>query len=147
MEGHLSSVGATEVGSTARNGTPANCVLSKSATTFVTATTRLASGVPVVSVTGELDLATSWVVEEALLGASDDAAGAVIVDLAGCSFIDLRGLRVLLAARERLKRSDRPLALVAGNPDLLRIFKIARVDGLFETYPSLAAATEGSERG
>lgn len=147
MEERLSSVGAGEVGSAGRDGA-GRCVLSPGpSTTFVAATERLEGGVPVVSVTGELDLTTAPVLEEALLGLFDAAAGAVIVDLARCSFIDLRGLRVLLAAREVLERQDRPLALVAGNPSVLRIFKITRVAERFEIYPSLAAARKVNGRG
>lgn len=147
MEQHLAAVGASEVGSARSNGAR-SCLLSPSpATTFVAATEWLEGGVPVVSVTGELDLATAPVLEEALLGVSDAAAGAVIVDLARCSFIDLRGLRVLLAASERHERADRPLALVVGNPSLLRIFKITRVADRFEIYPSLAAAAKVNGRG
>lgn len=148
MEERRSSVAARKVASGC-DGATANCVLgpSSAGTTFVAATDWLESGVPVLSVTGELDLATAPVLEEALLALADGAAGAVIVDLARCDFIDLRGLRALLAARERLERADRPLALVAGNPSLLRVFKITRVDDLFEIYPSLAAATKVNGRG
>ena len=117
------------------------------ATPFVVATAWLESGVPVVSVTGELDPATAPVLEEALLGLSDGAVGAVILDLSGCSVIDLGGLRVLLAARERLQRADRTLALVLGNPSLLLVFELTRVLGLFEIYPSLADAVKVNSRG
>ena len=143
MEERLSTVGATKVGSTGRNGARANCVLSMATATFVAATRWLDSGVFVISVTGDLDLATASVFENELVGLPTDAGGTVIVDLACCSFIDLRGLRVLLATRERLERTNRRLALVAGNPDLLRVFKVTRVADLFEIYPSLAAATGG----
>ncbi len=142
------AVGARKVAS-GGNGATGRCLLgpSPAATTFVAATEWLDGGVPVVSVTGELDLATASVLEEALLGLPDGAAEAVIVDLGRCSFIDLQGLRVLLAARERLERANRPLALVVGNPRLLRIFKITRVADRFEIYPSLAAATKVNGRG
>ena len=148
MEERRSSVGAREVGS-GPDGARATCVLGPSSaeTAFAATTDWLESGVPVVSVTGEIDLATAPVLEEALLGPAAGAAGAVIVDLARCDFIDLRGLHVLLAARERLERSCRPLALVVGKPSLLRVFKITRVDDLFEIYPSLAAATKVNGRG
>jgi anti-anti-sigma factor len=147
MEERLSSVGATEVGSARSNGAR-SCILGASpSSAFVAATTWLEGGVPVVSVTGELDLATAPVFEEALLDVSEAGAGAVIVDLARCSFIDLRGLRVLLAANERHGRADQPLALVVGNPTLLRIFKITRVADRFEIYPSLAAAAKVNGRG
>ena len=47
----------------------------------------------------------------------------MIVDLTGCRFLDSRGLRALIAARERLERSDRSLALVLSNPIVMRIFQ------------------------
>lgn len=157
MEEPLSSVGARGVTSAEAVVAPGTCapdsrrfarrVTPWAPPTFVAATEWLDNGVPVVSVTGELDLATAPVLEDSLLAVPDDAAGAVIVDLARCSFIDLRGLRVLLAARERLERSNRPLALVVGNPNLLRVFKITRVDALFAIYPSLTAAAEGNDHG
>jgi len=149
MEERHPRMGASEVGSAASNGARRGCVLgpSSTATSFVADTEWLASGVPVISVTGELDLTTAGVFEEALLALPDHPAGAVIADLARCSFIDLRGLRVLLAARERLERSNRPLALVVGKPSLLRIFKVTRVADLFEIYPSLSAAAQVNGRG
>ena len=33
--------------------------------------------------------------------------------------------------------------LITGNPGVLRILQVTRVDGLFEIHPSRAAATEG----
>lgn len=124
---------------------PGGCVLSPRpppTTTCVVATEWLAGGQPVVSVTGELDLVTAPALEDALLGLPDDGAGAVVVDLARCSFIDLRGLRVLLSARKQLERSGRRLVLACGNPALLRVFKITRVKAQFTIHPSLTAATE-----
>lgn len=131
-------------------GLPGTCVLAPTpapTTTFVVATEWLSSGVPVVAVTGELDLTTASTLEETLLSLPDHSAEAVIVDLACCSFIDLRGLHVLLSARERLERSNRPLVLVGRNPNLLRLLRVTRVDSLFEIYPSLTAAADWAEDG
>ena len=89
---------------------------------------------------GEVDLATALALEQTLLGAVEDAKGEVIVDFTGCSFLDSRGLRALIATRARLERSNRRLALVLSNPSVLRIFKITQCDQLFEIYPSLRAA-------
>ncbi|HYI36249.1 MAG TPA: STAS domain-containing protein [Thermoleophilaceae bacterium] len=108
---------------------------------FVVATEQLDSGVPVVSITGELDLATAAALEDPLLAACDHTDGAVAVDLTGCGFIDLRGLHVLLNAQERLERAHRALVLITGNPAVLRILQVTRVDGLFEIHPSRAAIT------
>lgn len=143
MEARLSPIGATRASPAAP---PQPCVLGTGElkTTFVVATERLANDVPVVSVTGELDLASAPALEDPLIAACERTDGTVAVDLARCGFIDLRGLHVLLRAQERLALADRTLMLITGNPDVLRILQITRVDGLFEIHPSRAAATEGS---
>ncbi|HEX5909750.1 MAG TPA: STAS domain-containing protein [Thermoleophilaceae bacterium] len=105
------------------------------------ATEHLDNGIPVVAVTGELDLATAPALEEPLQAICDQATGPVAVDLGGCGFIDLRGLHVLLSAQERLDRAQRTLMLITGNPSVLRILQVTRVDCLFEIHPSRAAAT------
>jgi anti-sigma B factor antagonist len=107
---------------------------------FVVATEQLDSGTPLVSVSGEVDLATAPALERTLLDAAEDQAGEVIVDLTWCSFLDSRGLTALLAARKRLGHSDRSLGLIVSNPSVLKIFQITGFDEIFEIYPSLGAA-------
>ena len=107
---------------------------------FVAATGELENGMPVVSVMGEVDRATARALEQTLLGVVEDRTGAVVVDLSACSFLDSRGLGALVAARARLERSQRRIALVLSNRSVLRIFEITHVDELFEIHPSLRAA-------
>ena len=64
----------------------------------------------------------------------------MIVDLAGCTFLDSTGLRALVGIRERLERSNRRLALVLCTPGALRILQVTGFDERFEIYPSLGAA-------
>lgn len=136
MEARLTGIAVQERSPCVLSPTPA------STPSFVVAVGWLDSDVPVVSVTGALDMATAPVLEEPLFGMCDASGGAVIVDLAECDFIDLRGLRVLLAAQERLERSKHPLVLAIGKQTLLRVFQVTRVDTLFHIYPSLQAAAE-----
>lgn len=114
---------------------------------FVAAAEQLDDGTPVVSVMGEVDMATAPALELTLRGAADDRTGAVIVDLTGCRFLDSRGLGALVAAKARLERSNGRLALVLSNPSALRIFQIAPFDELFEFYPSRGAAVDGNGAG
>jgi anti-sigma B factor antagonist len=114
---------------------------------FVASTELLDGGTPVVSVMGEVDLATAPALAQTLLGVVEDRAGEVIVDLTGCSFLDCRGLRALTATRAHLERSNQALALVLSNPSVLRIFQITGFDDLFEIYPSLGAAVDGNGDG
>ena len=112
----------------------------------VAATDQLEGGTPVVSVVGEIDIATAPAFEQTLLGVAEDRTGEVIVDLTGCSFLDSRGLTALVATRARLQRSHRALALVLSNPNVLKIFQLTGFDRHFQIYPSLGAAV-GAGRG
>ena len=113
---------------------------------FVAATEQLENGAPVVSVLGEVDLATAPAFARTLLDAAEDGRGEVIVDLTGCSFLDSRGLSALLATRGRLEHSNRRLALVLSNPSVMRVFQLTQCDELFEIHPTLAAAVNGNGR-
>lgn len=96
---------------------------------------------------GEVDLATARAFERTLLDVAEDGTREVIVDLTGCSFLDSRGLGALVAARARLERSNRQMALVLSNPNVMRIFKITHFDDRFNMYPSVAAAVNGNGNG
>jgi anti-sigma B factor antagonist len=111
---------------------------------FAVATEQLDDGTPVVCVMGEVDLATVPALEQMLIGAGEDPSRALIVDLSACTFLDSTGLRALTGTRTRLKRSNRPMALVTSRPSVLRIFEITGCDELFEIYPSLGAAVHGN---
>ena len=111
---------------------------------FVVATERLDGRIPVVSVSGEVDLATAPALERTLRKAAEDQTGEVIVDLTCCSFLESRGLTALLATRKRLGNSDRSLGLVLSNPNVLKVFRITGFDQIFQIYPSLSAAVNGN---
>jgi anti-sigma B factor antagonist len=113
---------------------------------FVAATEQLESGTPVVSVMGEVDLATAPAFEQTLLGVAEDRAGEVIVDLTACSFLDSRGLTALVATRARLERSHRALTLVLSNPNVIKIFELTGFDRKFRIYSSLRAAVGAVRR-
>ena len=111
---------------------------------FVAATEPLDSGIHLVSISGEVDLATAPALERTLLDAAQDHTGEVIVDLTRCSFLDSRGLTALLATRKRLGNSDRSLRLVLSNPNVLKVFQITGFNQIFAIYPSLGAAVNGN---
>ena len=126
-----------------RNG-PRGARWGTSSQQSVAATEQLDSGIPVVSVSGDVDIATAPALAQTLLAVTEDRAGEVIVDFTGCTFLDSRGLHALVSTRARLERSNRSLSLVLSNPSVLRIFEITHVDELFQIYPSLSAAVNGN---
>ncbi len=102
-------------------------------------------GSAVVSVMGDVDVATAPALEHTLRGAADDQTHEVIVDLTGCTFLDAQGLGALVATKRRLERSNRRLALVLSAPNALPIFRITQFDRPFEIHPSSGACGNGRD--
>jgi len=96
-------------------------------------------GNQIVTVTGELDIATA---EQAYLYISDviDAGETgptpVSVDLSGLTFCDAAGLGVLARIARHAQQAGRQLKLTAARPSLL---KIMRITGLDRAFPELVA--------
>jgi anti-sigma B factor antagonist len=68
--------------------------------------------VAVLSVHGEIDLATAPVLRELLLPILEHQTGPVVVDLSEVAFMDSTGLHVLVATLRRLEPQNRRLAIV-----------------------------------
>jgi anti-anti-sigma factor len=85
----------------------------------------------VLRVEGEVDLMTAGTLADALTAAID-AASRLALDLAGVSFMDSTGLRVLLEARERAQARGVALELtVAAGGGVERLLALAGVLDLF----------------
>jgi anti-anti-sigma factor len=76
----------------------------------------LADGTPLVSVWGEVDLATAPRLERVLADASKDGERDVLVEFSRDSFIDSTGLNVLIQAARRLRAEGRALRVTTENP-------------------------------
>jgi anti-sigma B factor antagonist len=107
---------------------------------FEAASESLDGGVHVVSVTGEIDLATGPELERALHGLPEEGVASLIVDLTDCSFMDSTGLHLLVRTQRRFDRSSGRVAVVSANRSILKVLEITRLDQLFAIYPTRAAA-------
>ena len=96
----------------------------------------------VVSVAGELDLATTGRLGEELDRTAARGARRVIVDLAGLTFMDSVALGVLTAAARRLRDDDGVFVVVSQDPRILRVFELTGLDRVFRIERSLAEAVE-----
>lgn len=83
-----------------------------------------ASGKQVVAVDGELDLNAAPGLRQAIGAAIEAGATTVVVDLSEVTFIDSTAIGVLLAARERLRRTGGDLELACTEPNVLRVLEI-----------------------
>ena len=89
---------------------------------------------PGVAVHGEIDIASSPALEEAIDAAIRDSEGAFIIDLSGVEFLETSGLHVLLRARGLLGREDRALAVICPFGPLRRLFELSGTSELFVLY-------------
>jgi anti-sigma B factor antagonist len=85
---------------------------------------------------GELDLATSPLVAEAVEGLRDAGFSEIVIDLRAIEFIDTQGLRMLGAVRSDTVRAGGSLTLTPPQPAARRIFEITEAHQLFEWRPS-----------
>jgi len=93
-------------------------------------------GSQVVSVTGELDIATAEQAYAYLSDMIDHGYAPVRVDLAGLTFCDASGLGVLARTANHAREAGRQLKLTAARPSLV---KIMRITGMDSAFPELSA--------
>lgn len=79
---------------------------------------------------GELDLGTADAVQRELERVESTDAEAIVVDLSGVTFMDLVGVRLLVAAHSRSRADSSRLALVPGAGVVRRVLRLAGVEAL-----------------
>ncbi|MBM3580951.1 MAG: STAS domain-containing protein [Alphaproteobacteria bacterium] len=93
--------------------------------------TSVRDGAVVVVVAGDLDLHVSGDLRAKLLRLID-AHPAMVVDLAGVTGIDSSGVAGLLEVYQRASRQRKKFALAAAGDSVLRVLRMARLDGIFK---------------
>jgi anti-sigma B factor antagonist len=96
-------------------------------------------GIPVLRVTGDIDMATAPRFDAALQKQSDGFQTPLVLDLSGCPFLDSGALNVLLQAVRRLGDSSW-LGVVGANRNLLRVFDIVALtaDPRFRVFDDMS---------
>lgn len=93
----------------------------------------------VISVEGELDLATAPRLKWMLLDALADGHSRLILDLTLVTFMDSTALSVLVGVNRSLRDAG-ALAIVSSNASVLKIFELSGMDGAFAISPTLEHA-------
>jgi anti-sigma B factor antagonist len=103
---------------------------------------RSDDGLHTVSVIGELDQGTAPKLRGTLSSVLDQPAGAVLVDLSDCGFIDSTGLSLLVEAKRRLGEEERGFGVCCADDDVRRLLELTGIDvavGLFDTREEAVA--------
>jgi anti-sigma B factor antagonist len=99
-----------------------------------------ANGYQVVSVTGELDIATAEQAYSYISEVIDRRSAPITVDLSGLTFCDASGLGALARIARHAREAGRQLMLASARPSLVKIIRITGLDRVFpELYPSAHA--------
>ncbi len=105
--------------------------------------TRDEDGRTIVAATGEVDVYTAPVLDDALSTAVAGGATRVVVDLSGVDFLDSTGLSVLVKALKRVRDSDGSLDVVVTAERVNKVFRITGLDQVIPVHASLADALAG----
>jgi anti-sigma B factor antagonist len=98
------------------------------------------TGQTTVTFAGELDTASADQAYEYVRAAIDARGGQVLLDVAGLSFCDARGLGALMRMSRHAGQAGASLRLVAPPP---RLMKIIRITGLEDKLPVHRADQDG----
>jgi anti-sigma B factor antagonist len=108
-----------------------------SAGQFVVATERT-EGMAIVSLSGELDIATADDLTDALDAIELGESERLVIDLSGVGFMDSSGLRILIAAQREATADGYRLTVVTGDSPAKRVLELTRMDAHIEVVPKLS---------
>lgn len=94
----------------------------------------------VVVVDGDIEAATADALRLELDGLLADGSRDFVIDLAGVPFIDSSGLGTLVHLFKRVRTNDGDVRICSLQDNVRRVFKLVRLDRVFDLYPSADAA-------
>jgi anti-sigma B factor antagonist len=104
---------------------------------------RVDEGIPVITVIGEIDVATAPQLRESLHGIIAEGRATVVLDLLAVTFIDSTALGVLVGGLKRCRELGGELHVVVADARIRKIFEIT---GLNKVFPlALALADVGAQ--
>jgi anti-sigma B factor antagonist len=103
-------------------------------------------GCTVVFAAGEIDIATSDALREAMLAAVESSRH-VVVDLSAVTFLDSTSLGVLLGAQKRIASTQQSMCLVGPTRLVAKVLSITRVDQTIPVHPNLDTAFRATNEG
>jgi anti-sigma B factor antagonist len=96
----------------------------------------------VITIVGELDIATSPKVRELLSEAARDADRPLVIDLTGCEFVDSTGLATLLHGAKPAQNGESNVALVCIGGEVRKLLELTAIDRTIPVYETLDSAID-----
>jgi len=86
-----------------------------------------------------IDAAVAIEFKDAMRGVIEDAPERLVLDLTAVEFIDSSGLGAIVASMKMLN-GERALALAGLTPTVAKVFKLTRMDTVFDIYDTVDLA-------
>lgn len=128
---------AGPLGRTPREMAPIGTLTEESVTDDVVITQGRVDGTAVVTVRGEIDVASAPELRTHLHQVCTPDTPMVAVDLRAVTFLDSSALGVLVGALRRCRENDSAFRLIIDSPRLLKIFDITGLTSVFEISETL----------
>jgi anti-sigma B factor antagonist len=103
-------------------------------------TERTEQQIPVVSITGDIDLETSPQLRDFLKPMSTKKTQLLLLDFTGVNYIDSSGLATLIEYFQAVQTFQGRLALASLSPRVKNVFEIVRLEQIFSLYPDVPSA-------
>jgi len=94
----------------------------------------------VVSVHGDVDIATAPRLREVVIGLVSDGHLDVVIDLGAVDFLDSTGLGAIVGALKRVRTHGGDLRLVCTNSRIRKVFELTGLDRVFVMADSIETA-------
>jgi anti-sigma B factor antagonist len=104
---------------------------------------RWSGDIPVLTVSGEIDVATAPQLRDHLGTPEIGEATIVVVDLTEVSFLDSTALGVLVGAHRRRSEAGGEIRLVVTEPRILKVFEITDLIRVFRIVGTVDEALQG----
>lgn len=103
-------------------------------------TERTEDNIPVVSITGDIDLETSPQLRDYLKPKSTKKTPLLLLDFSGVNYIDSSGLATLIEYFQAVQSFNGKLALASLSPRVKNVFEIVRLEQIFSLHPDVPSA-------
>jgi anti-sigma B factor antagonist len=103
-------------------------------------TVRTEENIPIVSIVGDIDLASSPKLREFLKPKSAQKTPRLLLDFTGVNYIDSSGLATLIEYFQAVQGFGGKLALAALSPRVKNVFEIVRLEQIFSLHPDIPSA-------
>jgi anti-sigma B factor antagonist len=107
----------------------------------------IAERIPVLRLSGELDLRNVPEVRQAIRGLIDEGFVNILINLSELEFIDSSGLGVLVGGLARVREKQGEIKIACSNRRILRVFEMTRLTQLFDIYQSEEEAAKNFHSG